>query len=86
MQSHGPVESFTHYRNKCLVVILTSKCCCLSLILKKFQKKSCVSAEANFVGSAVYPKSPTYQKASPAGKLIRAACETASNFTALVNR
>jgi len=35
-------------------VILTLKCCCLSLILKKFQKKSCVSAEANFVGSAVY--------------------------------
>jgi len=25
----------------------------LSLILKKFQKKSCVSAGANFVGSAV---------------------------------
>jgi len=35
-------------------VILTSKCCCLSLILKKFQKKSCVSAGANFVGSAVH--------------------------------
>ncbi len=34
-------------------MILTSKCCCLSLILKKFQKKSCVSAGANFVGSAV---------------------------------
>jgi hypothetical protein len=27
----------------------------LSLILKKFQKKSCVSAGANFVGSAVAP-------------------------------
>jgi len=34
-------------------VILTSKCCCLSLILKKFQKKSCVSAEVNFVGFTV---------------------------------
>jgi hypothetical protein len=37
-------------------------------------------------GYTLYPKSPTYQKASPAGKLIRAACETASNFTALANR
>ncbi len=34
-------------------MILTLKCCCLSLILKKFQKKSCVNAEVNFVEFAV---------------------------------